>query len=109
VRICISRRASQSSSGTLPPSIDLPAYGWCGRFTTGGNNAAWQPRRSHKSNSEPFGVIRSSDTLTSKPDEATRARLKAAGFKFENGNWSKNQTEGKLATLEDVALLTPTG
>jgi hypothetical protein len=63
------------------------------------------------SNSETIGVIRTSYTVsvtfTSKPDEATRARLKAAGFKFENGNWFCNQADGKLATLDDIARLTP--
>jgi hypothetical protein len=61
------------------------------------------------SNSEAIGVIRTSYTVsvtfTNKPDEATRARLKSAGYKFENGNWFRNQTEGKLATLEDIGQL----
>ena len=34
VGICTRRRASQSCSGTLPPSIDSHAYGRCGRCPT---------------------------------------------------------------------------
>jgi hypothetical protein len=62
------------------------------------------------SNQETIGVIRTSYTesvtFTTKPDDAMRARLKAAGYKLENGNWHRNQTDGKLATLEDVAQMT---
>ncbi len=62
------------------------------------------------SNQETIGVIRTSYTVsvtfTNKPDDAMRARLKAAGYKFENGNWYRNQTDGKLATLEDVSQMT---
>ena len=56
-----------------------------------------------------IGVIRSSYTVsitfTAKPSEELRKRLKAAGYKFENGNWYRNQSDGNLATDASVDRL----
>jgi hypothetical protein len=58
---------------------------------------------------QPIGVIRTSFTVgitfTNKPSEELRRKMKEAGYKFENGNWYKNQSEGKLATQETVDQL----
>jgi 2C-methyl-D-erythritol 2,4-cyclodiphosphate synthase len=34
-----------------------------------------------------------------------RSKLKSAGYKFENGNWYKNQSDGNLATHASVDQL----
>jgi hypothetical protein len=61
------------------------------------------------SNSEPVAIVRQSVTVsityTSKPDEATRQRLKDAGYKFENGHWYRNQTQGNMATQAEILQL----
>lgn len=60
-------------------------------------------------NELPIGVIRTSYTVaitfTAKPSEQLRQRLKNAGYKFENGNWYRNQSEGNLATNDNVEQL----
>jgi hypothetical protein len=64
-------------------------------------------------NSEAVAIIRQSITVsltfTAKPAEATRQRLKDAGYKFENGNWYRNQSDGKLANQAEVQQLLAAG
>ena len=61
------------------------------------------------SNQEPIGIIQSSYTLsitfTSKPSDAMRQRLKAAGYQFDKGRWFRNQSDSNMATQEGVERL----
>lgn len=79
-------------------------------------DAIQQPETKEKvMSNETAAIIKHSTTVsltfTDKPDEATRTRLKAAGFKFENGNWYRNQTQGKSANTAELQqfLLTLAG
>jgi hypothetical protein len=61
------------------------------------------------SNSEPVAIVRKvftiSITFVNKPSDARRQQLKGAGYRFENGNWYKSDTEGKHADDATVADL----
>ena len=58
------------------------------------------------SESETIGVTRISytvsHTFTNKPSDKRRQQLKDAGYRFENGHWYKNQTEGRITTEETL-------
>lgn len=41
-------------------------------------------------------------TFTGKPGEATRARMKAAGAEFKNGQWVLSMNESSLGSEEDA-------
>ena len=51
-------------------------------------------------------IVRKSNTVamtfTSKPDLGLIQRLKTAGYKYENGNWFKSQSDSQLVALTDV-------
>ena len=53
-------------------------------------------------------IVRKSNTtaltFTGRPDSGLIQRLKTAGFKYENGNWFKSQSDSKLVTEADVEL-----
>jgi hypothetical protein len=61
------------------------------------------------SNSEAVAIIRHSVTLsltfTNKPSDSERQALKDRGYKFENGQWYRNQTDSRLATQAEVQQL----
>jgi len=42
-------------------------------------------------------------TFTGKPDAATIHKMKAEGFKYENGNWYCSQTDTRLIGESEVA------
>lgn len=61
--------------------------------------------------SEFIGIIQTSYTISltfvDKPDEATRARLKKAGFQFDRGRWYRSQPDSRPVTRDDIVALTP--
>ena len=60
-------------------------------------------------NTNPIAIARQvttvSITFTEKPSEERRRELKAAGFKFENGNWYKSESQSHFADDATVAKL----
>lgn len=42
-------------------------------------------------------------TFTGKPTSETIKLLKASGFKYENGNWYRSQTDSRLIVESEVA------
>ena len=59
------------------------------------------------SNSDQVAIVRrtytESVTFVGKPSEERRSQLKAAGYKFESGNWYRSRSDSQLATDEEVA------
>ena len=58
-------------------------------------------------NNQPVGIIRQTTTVSitfvEKPSEELRRQLRESGFRYENGNWYRSQTDGQMATEELVA------
>ena len=61
------------------------------------------------SDSTPVAIIRQSVTVsvtfTSKPGDSERQALKTQGYKFENGQWYRNETTSRLAAQAEVHQL----
>jgi hypothetical protein len=61
------------------------------------------------SESTPVAIVRQSVTVsltfTSKPSDSERQALKDKGYKFENGQWYRNQTDSRLTTQAEVQQL----
>lgn len=61
------------------------------------------------SESKPIAIVRETYTISitfeEKPSEERRRALKAAGYKFENGNWYKSDPKSHFADDATVAKL----
>ena len=59
------------------------------------------------SNTDQVAIVRrtytESITFVGKPSEERRVQLKAAGYKFENGNWYRSRSDSQLASDDEVA------
>ena len=58
---------------------------------------------------EPVAIIKHTTTVSitfvERPSSEMISKLKAGGYRYENGNWFKSHTQGKHADHEVVAQL----